>query len=171
MLCQTERSTWRGPRCHAGMEEFYSSGKQNLKYIKLQLPVGFDTRDFGSFVSAKAIPQMADTREVVTKLELGQTRTKLLAIVANTRGAEEAVLYDEIFLPGIPFLHFGDLPVAKCKSSINASLGDVERIMQICSVRNKQLVVYLSMAFGIHTATSIRKRLFLIGPTGLRLLV
>jgi hydroxymethylglutaryl-CoA lyase len=76
---------------------------QKIRYINSLLQVGFDTIDFGSFVSPKAIPQMADTRDVVSRLELGNNETKLLAIVANVRGAEEAVIYDEISFLGFPF--------------------------------------------------------------------
>src|SRR5215467_5442028 len=76
---------------------------QKVKYLQALLQVGFHSIDFGSFVSPKAIPQMADTKEVVGKLELGTGKTKLLAIVANKRGAEDAVAYDEISYLGFPF--------------------------------------------------------------------
>src|SRR6188768_3916738 len=77
--------------------------EMKTEYINSLLKVGFDTLDFGSFVSAKAIPQMADTKEVIGNLDLGIGNTKLLAIVANTRGAEEALLFDQITYLGFPF--------------------------------------------------------------------
>ena len=79
------------------------STDEKVKYLNALLQVGFDTIDFGSFVSPKAIPQMADTKEVLPQLDLSRTKSKLLAIVANLRGAEEAVVYDEISYLGFPF--------------------------------------------------------------------
>ena len=81
-----------------GLTEFIPT-KQKVKYINQLLKVGFDTIDFGSFVSPKAIPQMADTREVISNLELGNTKSKLLAIIANERGATDAVVYDIVYVP------------------------------------------------------------------------
>src|SRR5579862_5673871 len=85
-----------------GWKSFIPTEKK-IEYINALLKVGFDTIDFGSFVSSKAIPQMVDTKEVISKIEIGDSKTKLLAIVANVRGAEEAVLYDEITYLGFPF--------------------------------------------------------------------
>jgi hydroxymethylglutaryl-CoA lyase len=110
--------------------------------------VGFDTIDFGSFVSPKAIPQMADTKEVVRNLELGVSNTKLLAIVANVRGAEEASAYNEITYLGFPFSVSETFQQRNTNSSIAESLTRVQEIQNICTKRNKQLVIYVSMGFG-----------------------
>ncbi len=122
--------------------------EQKIKYINALLKVGFDTIDFGSFVSPKAIPQMADTKEVIVKLDVGSTDTKLLAIVANTRGAEEAVVFDEITYLGFPFSVSPTFQIRNTNSTIEESLIRVEEIQELCLKNNKQLVVYLSMGFG-----------------------
>lgn len=119
-----------------------------IEYINSLLKVGFDTIDFGSFVSPKAIPQMADTREVIGNLELGISKTKLLAIIANTRGAEEAVTYEQITYLGFPFSVSETFQQRNTNSSIEESFKRVEEIQAICLKHNKQLVVYLSMGFG-----------------------
>jgi len=121
---------------------------QKIKYLNTLLGVGFDTLDFGSFVSPKAIPQMADTKEVVTKLDLANTNTKLLAIVANTRGAEEAVVYDEISYLGFPFSLSPTFQIRNTNSSMEESVQRVESILELCVKNKKELVVYLSMGFG-----------------------
>ncbi len=121
---------------------------QKIKYLNTLLGVGFDTLDFGSFVSPKAIPQMADTKEVITKLDLTNTDTKLLAIVANTRGAEEAVVYDEISYLGFPFSLSPTFQMRNTNSSMEESVQRVESIIELCIKNNKELVVYLSMGFG-----------------------
>lgn len=121
---------------------------QKIKYLNALLTVGFDTLDFGSFVSPKAIPQMADTSAVIPKLDLSTTKTRLLAIVANVRGAEEAVQYDEITYLGFPFSVSPTFQQRNTNSTIEESLTRVEAIQQLCLSRNKQLVIYISMAFG-----------------------
>jgi hydroxymethylglutaryl-CoA lyase len=112
------------------------------------LKVGFDTIDFGSFVSPKAIPQMADTKEVIEGLELEKSSSKLLAIIANTRGAEEAVVYNEISYLGFPFSISKTFQKRNTNSTLDESLVRVDEIQNLCIKNNKQLVLYLSMAFG-----------------------
>ncbi|MBE7173286.1 MAG: hydroxymethylglutaryl-CoA lyase [Williamsia sp.] len=119
-----------------------------IEYIQSLLKVGFDTIDFGSFVSPRAIPQMADTAEVAGKLDMQHSRSKLLAIVANERGAREAVTHDVISYLGFPFSISETFQQRNTNSSIAASLGRVEEIQQICIRSSRQLVVYISMAFG-----------------------
>src|SRR5688572_30771595 len=121
--------------------------EKKISYINSLLKVGFDTIDFGSFVSAKAIPQMADTKEVVNGLEL-TTNTKLLAIVANLRGAEEASIYDKINYLGFPFSVSETFQQRNTNATIEQSLGRVEEIQNLCIKTGKQLVVYISMGFG-----------------------
>ncbi len=130
-----------------GWKSFVPTEKK-IAYINSLLRVGFDTIDFGSFVSPKAIPQMADTAEVVRGLELGVSSSKLLAIIANFRGAESAVLFDEITYLGFPFSVSETFQQRNTNSSIAESLGRVEEIQNICIKSGKQLVVYISMGFG-----------------------
>ncbi len=122
--------------------------EKKIGYINSLLKVGFDTIDFGSFVSPKTIPQMADTSEVFRGLELGSVSTKLLAIVANSRGAEAASVFDEITYLGFPFSVSETFQQRNTNSSIQESLGRVEDIQNLCIKTGKQLVVYLSMGFG-----------------------
>ena len=124
------------------------STEKKTAYINSLLKVGFHTIDFGSFVSPKAIPQMADTAEVVRNLELGSGNTKLLAIIANLRGAEEASVYDEISFLGFPFSVSETFQLRNTNSSIPESLGRVEDIQDLCVKTGKKLVVYISMGFG-----------------------
>lgn len=119
-----------------------------VKYLNTLLKVGFDVLDFGSFVSAKAIPQLADTKEVIPQLDLSGTNTKLLAIIANTRGAEEAVQYDEIIYLGFPFSISETFQMRNTNKTIAQSLAQVEEIQQLCVKHNKELVIYISMGFG-----------------------
>lgn len=119
-----------------------------IEYINSLLKVGFDTLDFGSFVSPKSIPQMADTREVIRNLELGISNSKLLAIVANTRGAEEASVFDKISYLGFPFSVSETFQQRNTNSSIEQSLKRVGEIQDICSRSGKKLVIYISMGFG-----------------------
>lgn len=121
---------------------------QKAAYINLLLKAGFDTIDFGSFVSPKAIPQLADTREVIGQLDLSATSTKLLAIVANLRGATDAVVFDEISYLGYPFSVSETFQQRNTNSSISESLTRVEEIQEICVKSGKQLVIYISMGFG-----------------------
>ncbi len=119
-----------------------------IDYLNALLKVGFDVLDFGSFVSAKAIPQLADTKDVVPKLDMSSTRTKLLAIIANTRGAEEAVQYDEITYLGFPFSISETFQLRNTNKTIAQSLVQVEEMQKLCVQRNKELVIYISMGFG-----------------------
>jgi hydroxymethylglutaryl-CoA lyase len=119
-----------------------------IEYLNKLLQVGFDVLDFGSFVSAKAIPQLADTKDVILKLNMGSTRTKLLAIIANTRGAEEAVQYDEITYLGFPFSISETFQLRNTNKTIAQSLAQVEEMQKLCVQCNKELVIYISMGFG-----------------------
>lgn len=119
-----------------------------IKYLNSLLKVGFDTLDFGSFVSAKAIPQLKDTKEVLAGLDLTNTKTKLLAIVANVRGAEEAAQYKEIQFLGFPFSVSEEFQKRNTNSTIEESLERVREIQSICERSGKQLVIYISMGFG-----------------------
>ncbi len=118
-----------------------------VEYLNALLRVGFDVLDFGSFVSPKAIPQLADTKDVIPQLKLDGA-TKLLAIIANTRGAEEAVVYDEISCLGFPFSISETFQQRNTNKSIAQSLTQVEEIQKLCVQRGKELVVYISMGFG-----------------------
>jgi hydroxymethylglutaryl-CoA lyase len=121
---------------------------KKIEYINALLEVGFHTIDFGSFVSPKAIPQMADTKEVIKGLQIAKSRSKLLAIVANLRGAQEAVCYDEISYLGFPFSISETFQQRNTGSSIEESLERVEDIQDLCLKNGKELVIYLSMGFG-----------------------
>ena len=118
------------------------------KYINQLLKVGYDTIDFGSFVSPKAIPQMADTHDLIKLIELDNVSTKLLAIVANLRGALEASQYDIIDYLGYPFSISETFQLRNTQATIEESLDRVQDIQEVCLQKNKQLVVYLSMGFG-----------------------
>ena len=133
-------------QCRVGRILFRLSKK--IEYINSLLEIGFDTIDFGSFVSPKAIPQMADTKEVLKGLKFSKTRSKLLAIVANVRGAEEASAYNEITYLGFPFSVSETFQQRNTNSSIEESLKRVEEIQNICTKNNKRLVIYISMGFG-----------------------
>lgn len=130
-----------------GWEKFIPTSKK-IEYLNALLRVGFDTLDFGSFVSPKAIPQMADTKQVIPKLYIDQDKTKLLAIIANVRGAEEAVFFDEITYLGFPFSVSETFQQRNTSSGILESLKRVESIQEICKKHDKKLVVYISMGFG-----------------------
>jgi hydroxymethylglutaryl-CoA lyase len=130
-----------------GWKNFILTEKK-IEYINSLLKVGYDTIDFGSFVSAKAIPQMADTKEVIRNLDVGIGNTKLLAIVANLRGAEEASVFDQITYLGFPFSVSETFQQRNTNSSVEESLKRVEEIQNLCINKNKKLVIYISMAFG-----------------------
>ncbi len=130
-----------------GWKQLIPAAKK-IEYINSLLQVGFDTIDFGSFVSPKAIPQMADTTEVLRGLAFGSSHTKLLAIVANLRGAEEAVIHNEITYLGFPFSVSETFQQRNANSSIEEALERVEDIQELCFKNKKQLVVYISMGFG-----------------------
>ncbi len=119
-----------------------------IEYINQLLKVGFDTIDFGSFVSPKAIPQMADTKEVIEQLDLSNTHTKLLAIVANVRGAQHAATYKKIDQVGYPFSVSPSFQMRNANTTIDESFERVKEIRTICREANKELVIYISMAFG-----------------------
>ncbi len=121
---------------------------QKVKYLQALLRVGFDTIDFGSFVSAKAIPQMQDTAEVLSQLDLSQTRSKLLAIVANTQGAQQAALHPEIQYLGFPFSISENFQMRNTHKTIAESLVTLEEILAIADQSNKEVVTYISMGFG-----------------------
>ncbi len=129
-----------------GWKEFIPTDKK-VQYLNALLKVGFDVLDFGSFVSPKAIPQMADTKDVLPRLQLAGD-TKLLAIIANTRGAEEAVAYDEISYLGFPFSISETFQLRNTNKTIAESLVQVEEIQNLCVKNGKELVVYISMGFG-----------------------
>lgn len=130
-----------------GLHHFVDT-ELKAEYINTLLQVGFDTIDFGSFVSPKAIPQMRDTAELISKLDLSNTRSKLLAIIANKRGAEDAVSFEEINYLGFPFSISETFQQRNTNSSITESLFRVEEIQQLCIQHKKELVVYISMGFG-----------------------
>ncbi len=130
-----------------GMEEFIPTEKK-ARYINQLLTVGFDTLDFGSFVSPKAIPQLRDTAEVLSKLDLSNTATKLLAIVANRRGAEDACSFEEIDYLGYPFSISETFQKRNTNATIDQSLARVEEMQSLSVKANKKMVVYISMAFG-----------------------
>lgn len=129
-----------------GLHDFIPT-EIKTNYINQLLKCGFDTIDFGSFVSPKAIPQMRDTAEVLKGLNL-ESNTKLLAIVANERGAEDAIQFDEISYLGFPFSISETFQQRNTNSSIEESLKRAEAIQNLCIAKKKKLVVYISMAFG-----------------------
>ncbi len=130
-----------------GIQEFISTDLK-VEYINSLLEVGFDTIDFGSFVSPKAIPQMRDTAEVLKRLNLEKTQSKLLAIVANTRGAADASKFEEIHYLGYPFSISETFQIRNTNSTIEESLQRVTEIQNLAINSNKKLLVYISMGFG-----------------------
>ncbi|MEO6633546.1 MAG: hydroxymethylglutaryl-CoA lyase, partial [Mucilaginibacter sp.] len=130
-----------------GLHDFIPTD-QKAAYNNLLLQVGFDTIDFGSFVSPKAIPQMRDTGEVLSNLDLSNTKSKLLAIIANYRGAEDAVKHPEITYLGFPFSISETFQRRNTNSGIAESFETVKRINELCKANNKEILVYLSMGFG-----------------------
>lgn len=130
-----------------GIKDFIST-EEKVHYIQSLLRVGFDTIDFGSFVSSKAIPQMVDTAEVLAKLDLSATKSKLLAIVANTRGAADASQFTEIDYLGYPFSISENFQMRNTHKTIAQSVVTLQEILDIASQSNKEVVAYLSMGFG-----------------------
>ena len=130
-----------------GLKNFVPT-ELKLRYLNKLLEVGFHTLDFGSFVSPKAIPQLSDTHEIVKKLTVGQSNTRLLAIVANQRGARDASSYEQIGFLGYPFSVSETFQLRNTNATIEESLERVATIQDICVSANKELVVYLSMGFG-----------------------
>lgn len=119
-----------------------------IRYLNVLLRIGFDTLDFGSFVSSKAVPQLRDTADVLTGLDLNATSTKLLAIVANLRGAEQAVGYAPIRQVGFPLSVSETFQQRNTNKSIAQAFADVAQMQNLCAEAGKDLVVYLSMGFG-----------------------
>ena len=117
-------------------------------YLNTLLKVGFDVMDFGSFVSHELIPQMADTDEVVGQLDLSNTNTKLIAIVANERGAQNACTHKEIHCLGFPFSISETFQMRNSNATIAEAVERVKKIRQLCANANKELVIYISMGFG-----------------------
>jgi hydroxymethylglutaryl-CoA lyase len=131
-----------------GIKTHFIDTKQKAQYINAILRVGFDTIDFGSFVSPKAIPQMRDTAEVLSKLDLSKTESKLLAIVANVRGAEDASKFEEINYLGYPFSISENFQMRNTGKTISESILILDEILNISVKTNKEVVAYLSMGFG-----------------------
>ncbi|WP_282019081.1 hydroxymethylglutaryl-CoA lyase [Salegentibacter mishustinae] len=130
-----------------GIKTFIPTEKK-VQYIQSLLRCGFDTIDFGSFVSPKAIPQMADTAKVLSKLDLSTTKSKLLAIVANTRGAQDASVHPEIDYLGYPFSISENFQMRNTHKTIAESVEILSEILEIAERANKKVVAYLSMGFG-----------------------
>ncbi len=131
-----------------GIKTHFISTNDKIRYINSLLKIGFDTIDFGSFVSPKAIPQMRDTSEVLSKLDLSKTQSKLLVIVANVRGALEASKRDEINYLGYPFSISEIFQMRNTHSTIEQSSHNLQEILSIADHSNKTVVAYLSMGFG-----------------------
>ena len=131
-----------------GIKSHFISTEAKASYINSLLKVGFDTIDFGSFVSPKAIPQMRDTAAVLSKLDISQTQSKLLAIIANVRGANDAAQFEEIDYLGYPFSISENFQMRNTHKTIHQSIEALEEILSIAIRRNKEVVAYLSMGFG-----------------------
>ncbi|HNE29905.1 MAG TPA: hydroxymethylglutaryl-CoA lyase, partial [Saprospiraceae bacterium] len=143
-------------------------------YINQLLQVGFDSLDFGSFVSPKAIPQMRDTAEVLAKLDLSGTATKLLAIVANQRGAEDACQFPEIRYLGYPFSISETFQLRNTNATIAESVERTQAIQELCSRHGKELVLYISMGFGNPygdpwNVETVQKWVSALAPMGIRI--
>jgi len=130
-----------------GIAKFIPTEKK-IRYINNLIKVGFDTIDFGSLVSPKIIPQMKDTIEVLNNLDIGGSNTKLLAIIANTRGAIEALDHEEISYLGFPFSISETFQVRNTNKSIIEALNTIEEIQNLCLKKSRTLVTYISMGFG-----------------------
>ncbi|MFC7356965.1 hydroxymethylglutaryl-CoA lyase [Jejudonia soesokkakensis] len=130
-----------------GIKDWIPTEKK-VQYIQSLLRCGFDTIDFGSFVSPKAIPQMVDTAEVLAELDLSTTESKLLAIVANLRGAEAAVKHKEIQYLGYPFSISENFQMRNTHKTIDQSIVLLQEILELSEKHNKEVVAYLSMGFG-----------------------
>lgn len=141
-IIECPRDAMQGIKSH-----FISTDKKAL-YINSLLKVGFDTIDFGSFVSPKAIPQMRDTAEVLAKLDLTKASSKLLAIIANTRGANDAVQFKEIDYLGYPFSISENFQMRNTHKTIAESIKTLDDILNLADKHNKEVVAYLSMGFG-----------------------
>ena len=140
-----------------GLHDFIPTEKKAL-YINQLLKVGFDTIDFGSFVSPKAIPQLKDTAQVLDQLDLTRTKSKLLAIIANLRGAEDAIQFEEIDYLGFPLSISEQFQKRNTNKSIADALITVADIQNLCQKNNKTLVTYISMGFGNPYGEAFNKR-------------
>ena len=140
-LIECPRDAWQG-------HHSFIPTAQKIHYLNLLLQVGFDTLDFGSFVSPKAMPQVSDTAEVVARLDLVNTSTKLLAIVANERGAQQACEFDQIRFLGYPFSIAETFQRRNTNVGLEESVARVQAMQELCEAHGKALVVYISMGFG-----------------------
>jgi hydroxymethylglutaryl-CoA lyase len=140
-LIECPRDAWQG-------HQPFIPTQKKIEYLNKLLQVGFDTLDFGSFVSPKAMPQVSDTADIIPKLDLSTTSTKLLAIVANERGAAEACAFNQITYLGYPFSISETFQLRNTHATIHESLGRVEQIQALCKQHGKKLVIYISMGFG-----------------------
>lgn len=131
-----------------GIKSHFIPTQAKVKYINSLLKVGFDTIDFGSFVSPKAIPQMRDTAAVLSQLDLSKTTSKLLAIVANVRGANDAAQFEEINYLGYPFSISENFQMRNTHKTIEQSLDTLKEVLSIANRSNKEVVAYMSMGFG-----------------------
>ena len=131
-----------------GIKSHFIPTEAKAKYINALLEVGFDTIDFGSFVSPKAIPQMRDTADILKRLHLNEKSAKLLAIIANLRGATDALEFEEIDYLGFPFSISEIFQMRNTGKTIEESVSELEGIINAASAKNKKVVVYLSMGFG-----------------------
>ena len=131
-----------------GIKTHFISTEKKALYINSLLKVGFDTIDFGSFVSPKAIPQMRDTAAVLSKLDLSRTESKLLAIIANIRGANDASQFEEIDYLGYPFSISENFQMRNTHKTIQESIETLDTILNIADKSKKEVVAYLSMGFG-----------------------
>ncbi len=131
-----------------GIKTHFIETEDKANYINALLRVGFDTIDFGSFVSPKAIPQMRDTAAVLSKLDLSSTSSKLLAIIANVRGANDAAQFEEIDYLGYPFSISENFQMRNTHKTISQSIEALQEILTIATRANKEVVAYLSMGFG-----------------------
>ena len=131
-----------------GIKTHFISTEDKANYINALLRVGFDTIDFGSFVSPKAIPQMRDTAAVLSKLDLSTTNSKLLAIIANVRGANDAAQFEEIDYLGYPFSISENFQMRNTHKTISQSIETLQEVLSIANRSNKEVVAYLSMGFG-----------------------
>ncbi|MEN8703652.1 MAG: hydroxymethylglutaryl-CoA lyase [Polaribacter sp.] len=131
-----------------GIKSHFIATDRKALYINSLLKVGFDTIDFGSFVSPKAIPQMRDTAAVLSQLEINTTKSKLLAIIANYRGAEDAVQFEEINYLGYPFSISENFQMRNTHKTIKESIITLDKILNLADKSKKEVVAYLSMGFG-----------------------
>ena len=142
-----------------GIKSHFISTEKKALYINSLLKVGFDTIDFGSFVSPKAIPQMRDTAAVLSRLDLSKTQSKLLAIIANVRGANDASQFEEINYLGYPFSISENFQMRNTHKTIQESIATLDAILNIADKTNKEVVTYLSMGFGNPYGDPLMKKL------------